>query len=168
MQEAITVRPAREDDLEDVARISTEAYAAAGQLDPGSAYGDVLADAAARRDSAVLLVAERAGRIVGTVTICPEGSPFAEIGRHGEVEFRFLAVDPAAWRSGVADALIEACEDQARSAHAERLAICVRDTNTGAAEMYERRGFTRMPDRDWTPVPGVNLHALRRDVLPSD
>jgi hypothetical protein len=30
--------------------------------------------------------------------------------------------------------------------------------------MYERMGFTRVPERDWTPRPGVDLLALTRAV----
>lgn len=160
----IGVRPAVESDLDDIARISVEAYDAAGQLDEGSPYRQTLADADARLRDGLLLVAHDDQRVVGTVTICPAGSPFSEIGRADEVEFRFLAVDPREWGRGIADALVAACHDHARTTRAKRLAICVRDTNVGAAAMYERRGFLRAPDRDWSPVPGVDLLALTREV----
>ena len=162
----VRVRFSTDDDLEAAGRIGVAAYLAAGQLDDGphQGYAAVLADTATRQREAVLLVAERAGKVVGTVTICPVDSPLAEIGRVDEVEFRFLAVDPAAWGSGVADALVRACEEHARSTGAQALAICVRDTNTGAASMYAKRGFVRLPERDWSPVPGVDLLALTRPV----
>jgi hypothetical protein len=28
-----------------------------------------------------------------------------------------------------------------------------------AHRLYERLGFTRLPERDWAPLPGVNLMA---------
>lgn len=160
----VHVRPATPEDLEDVARIAVDAYLAAHQLEdgPDGAYGRVLGDAATRMREAVLLVAVRQDSIVGTVTICPEGSPFREIGRDGEVEFRFLAVAPSAWGSGVGTALIEACHDHARDVGASQLAICVRDTNEGAMGMYLKHGFSRTPERDWQPVPGVALLALHK------
>lgn len=163
---ALVVRPATPDDLQEAGRIAVAAYETAGQLDDGphQGYGMVLADTASRMRDAMLLVAERDGRIVGTVTICPPGSPVAEIGRDGEVEFRFLAVDPVAWRTGVADALIEACDEHARQQGAHSLAISVRDINHGARALYEKRGFTRVPDRDWSPVPNVDLYVLTRAV----
>lgn len=164
---AIAIRPAAEADLEIIGQITVVAYLRAGQIDdgPGRGYGLVLADSAARYRDAILLVATRDEEIVGTVTICPPGSPFREIGRDGEVEFRFLAVVPKAWGTGVANALIEACEAHARQVAADRLVICVRDTNIGAMEMYRSRGFSRMPERDFQPVPGVDLLAMERTCM---
>jgi hypothetical protein len=28
---------------------------------------------------------------------------------------------------------------------------------TAAQRLYQRLGFTRLPDRDWSPVPGIEL-----------
>lgn len=160
----IVVRPAGEADVAEVARISVAAYDKAGQLEPGSAYRSTLADAAGRLSGALLLVAEDDDQIVGTVTICTPGSTYAEIGMEGELEFRFLAVDPDHWGRGVADSLIAACETHARRIGAAALTICVRDTNLGAAAMYAARDFIRVPERDWAPLPGVDLLALTRAV----
>jgi hypothetical protein len=33
-----------------------------------------------------------------------------------------------------------------------------------ARRLYERLGFQRAPELDWSPVPGVNLLALRREL----
>ncbi len=164
MADSVLVRAARADDLPAVSRISVAAYEAAGQLEQGSRYREVLADAQTRFRDGHLLVAERSGEVIGTVTICLPGTDLAEIGGPGELEFRFLAVDPMAWGSGVADALVLACEEQARITGAASLAICVRDNNTGAAAMYAKRGFVRAPERDWSPVPGTDLLALTRPV----
>ena len=161
---SIRIRPASGADLDRAADICVAAYEAAGQLEPGSPYVADLRATAARAADGILLVAERDGRIVGTATICTPGSAFREIGGDDEVEFRFLAVAPEAQGTGVAAALIDAIEQHARDTGATRLAICVRDTNTGAAAMYARMGFSREPDRDWTPRPGVDLLALSRPV----
>lgn len=166
MIDPVIVRPATIADLESVGRITLEAYLAAGQLEegPDGAYGQVLKDAHARYRDAIVFVAAIADAIVGTVTITPEGSPFREVGRDGEVEFRFLAVDPSAWGMGVATALIGACVDHATQIDAERMVICVRDTNEVAMAMYVKRGFARLPERDFQPVPGVDLLALHKDL----
>ena len=163
---SIRVRPAGDEDLERAADICVAAYDAAGQLEPGSPYVIDLRATAERARDGILLVADRGGVVVGTATICPPGSAFREIGTDDEVEFRFLAVAPEAQGTGVATALIAAIEQHARDTDAVRLAICVRDTNTGAAAMYERMGFTRVPHRDWSPRAGVDLLALERPLNP--
>lgn len=166
MPDETVIRPARDEDFATVGQLCVEAYDAASQLEPRSPYAATLVDARGRAADSIVLVAERDGDLVGTVTICLPGSESREIGQDGEVEFRFLAVAPSAWRTGVADALVRAVEEHAIEVGAARLAICVRDTNTGAAAMYERRGFTRVPERDWSPRPGVDLLALTREVRP--
>ena len=35
---------------------------------------------------------------------------------------------------------------------------------TAAHRIYERQGFERVPDRDWSPVPGVDLIAFRKEL----
>ncbi len=160
----LVIRSAEESDLAEAGRICVAAYDLAGQLEPGSPYVATLLDTPTRARDSLLLVAERAGRVVGTVTICLPGSTSAEIGGADEVEFRFLAVDPAAQGTGVGAALVAACEEHARATGARALAICVRDTNVGAAAMYEGMGFVRVPERDWSPRPGVDLLALTRPV----
>ena len=35
---------------------------------------------------------------------------------------------------------------------------------TAAHRIYERHGFERVPDRDWSPVPGVHLIAFRKEL----
>jgi hypothetical protein len=35
---------------------------------------------------------------------------------------------------------------------------------TAAHRLYERLGFTRLPGRDWSPVPGVDLLVYGLDL----
>jgi GNAT superfamily N-acetyltransferase len=147
-----------------VGEICVAAYTAGGHLTPGDEYATTLRDARARSESTEILVAVRDNRIVGTVTICPTGSHYAEVGRAHESEFRFLAVVPEAWRTGVGEALVAACEEHARARGLEAHVICVIDRNTAAHRFYDRLGFSRLPERDWEPAPGVHLQAYRRLV----
>jgi len=62
-----------------------------------------------------VLVAERAGAVIGTVTVAPAGTPWANVARPGELEVRMLAVHGEARRQGVAEALMAAAEDHART-----------------------------------------------------
>ena len=41
------------------------------------------------------------------------------------------------------------------------------DTMRTAHRLYERLGFRRVPELDWTPVPHVQLIAYRLDLDPA-
>lgn len=159
------VRLATPEDFAEVARLTVAAYAESGQLSSEHGYEKVLADVAGRAAHSEILVAEDDGVLLGAVAFVLPGSQFAEISRDGEAEFRTLAVDPAAQRRGVARALVRACVRRAGELGAGALVICVRDFNTVAWDMYLKLGFTPLPERDWSPVPGVDLLALRLVIL---
>lgn len=160
----VVIRQATPEDLEIAGQICVDAYEAAGQLDDGPhhGYAAVLADTGSRMRDALLLVALREDEVVGTVTICAPSSPFSEIAQEGEIEFRFLSVAPSAWGTGVGSYLIAACEAYAREEGAQRIVLCVRDINAAALTVYESRGFVRLPERDWRPIPSVELLALHK------
>jgi ribosomal protein S18 acetylase RimI-like enzyme len=152
------IRVARADELAVVGLLTRTAYAAAG-LGSDEYLGHVQ-DAAGRFASAILLVAEVNDRVVGTVTLAPAGTAFADIARPGEYEFRMLAVDPAATGAGVGSALVSACEQRAQDDGADRIVCSVEDKNAPALRLYARMGYQREPERDWVPEPGVSLLVL--------
>jgi RimJ/RimL family protein N-acetyltransferase len=156
---AVVVRPARPDEWTEAGRIAEDSYRAAGHLDTDTGYDAVLRDVASRAEPGPVLVATIGGQLVGTVTITPAGAEHAEIARPGEVEFRYLGVEPSAWGSGVARAMVDAVVAHARAVGAARLVCCVIDWNEPAHRLYQRYGFERAPERDWTPVPGIDLLA---------
>jgi ribosomal protein S18 acetylase RimI-like enzyme len=159
----VTVRPARPSEFERAGEVSVAAYAADGPLD--DRYRRALADAATRAREADLLVAVNAdGGVVGTVTVCLPGTPWAEISRPGELEFRVLAVDPAARGRGVGSALAEAVIQRARELGATRVVLSSDVGMHTAQRIYTRLGFSRLPDRDWSPRPGVDLIAFGLDL----
>lgn len=159
----LLVRPVEPADYDAVARLTVAAYAADGQLDGEHGYGKVLADVATRAAQGQMLVAVDAatGAALGAVTFVLPGTPFAELSRDGEAEFRTLAVDPAAQRRGVARALVRACIDRAVALRASAVVISVRDFAEPARRLYEGFGFVRTPQLDWSPSPGVHLLGLR-------
>jgi ribosomal protein S18 acetylase RimI-like enzyme len=71
------------------------------------------------------------------------------------------AVDPAGQRRGVGEALVRACLERASAHGCQAVVICTRDRARAAQRLYARLGFVRVPERDWTPSPGINLVALR-------
>ncbi|MFD6564300.1 GNAT family N-acetyltransferase [Micromonospora profundi] len=163
----LRVRPAEASDFPAVARLTVAAYEADGQLKGEHGYGEVLADVATRADSGEVLVAvdEATGAVLGSVTFVLPGTRFAELAGPGEAEFRMLAVDPAAQGRGVGAVLAQACVDRAAELGCTAVLICVRAGMAAPAHrLYERLGFVRVPEKDWSPLPGVDLLGLRLDL----
>ena len=125
-------------------------------------YRERLHDVAARDAQAEVWVAVDGERLLGNVTYCPPGSPWREIGRDDEGEFRMLAVDPAAQGAGAGSALARLCEERAREHGATGMALSSLATMTAAHRVYARLGYARDPGRDWSPLPGVDLIAFSK------
>jgi GNAT superfamily N-acetyltransferase len=156
----VTVRPAHTDELPEVGELTVAAYAADCLLDDNDRYAAHLRDAVTRHREAEIYVALLDGRedvLAGTVTFCPEGSPWREVAQPGEGEFRMLAVSPAARRRGVAAALVGTCVERSRELGCTAVVLSSLPVQRGAHRIYERLGFRRLPDRDWSPYDGVEL-----------
>src|SRR5271166_4238795 len=99
------------------------------------------------------------GRIIGTVMLqpWPHSGPVASAA--GEAEIRALAVIPRAQRGGIGKALLDAVIDRAAGTAVQHLVLSTQPDMRAAHRLYERAGFLRLPDRDWSPAPGVNLLA---------
>jgi ribosomal protein S18 acetylase RimI-like enzyme len=104
---------------------------------------------------------------LGAVTFVLPGSPYAEMAGPGEAEFRMLAVDPAAQGRGVGRLLVGECLRRAAEVGRGAVVICCRDCVTSAQRLYATMGFERIPERDWEPVAGVTLIALRALTPPA-
>ncbi len=158
--EDIEVRPVRADELAEVGRLTAQVYVGEGFLGTEDDYVGQLADAARRGREAEVWVAVAGGRLLGSVTFCPVGSTFREIARPDEGEFRMLVVSPSARGRGVGQELVETCLRRARELGYAGIRMSSMDQMTSAHRIYERLGFTRAPDDDWSPVPGVTLLAF--------
>lgn len=156
------VRPAKPVEYAQIGELTVAAYRADGQLNADTGYDAVLADVAGRAAHGEVLVAvDSSDAVLGAVTLVLPGTPFAELSRPGEVEFRMLAVDPAAQGRGAGEALVRACLARAAELDATAVVIYVRDFSAVAQRLYDRIGFVRTPEHDVTPVPDVSLLALR-------
>ena len=154
-----TIRRARPDELDAVGRLTVEAYVGAGVIPADAPYLQFLGDAGHRDAHAELWVAVDERGVVGTVTFVEPGSALSEIGREGEAEIRSLAVDPAATGEGIGEELTRHTLELARTRGLHRMVLSSAVTMHAAHRLYERLGFTRLPERDWSPVPGVQLVA---------
>lgn len=165
----VVIRSAEQADFDVVGRLTVAAYHADGQLaEETGGYAEMLADVAGRAGHGEVLVAvDDAGAIVGAVLFVLPGSPYAQLAGPDEAEFRMLAVLPAAQGKGVGEALVGACRVLATRAGASAIIICTRDFAHAAQRLYARLGFVRVPERDWSPMPGVDLLAIRLELTPT-
>jgi ribosomal protein S18 acetylase RimI-like enzyme len=153
----VIVRTARPDEYDLVGELTVEVYVHGGLVSPQSSYVHKLRDAADRAAKAVLLVAEDAGQIAGAVAYCPPGTPYAELAGPDEAEFRMLAVLESARGKGAGRAMVRACVERARTAGLSGLRLSTQRNMESAQRMYEKMGFVRTPDHDWSPAPGFTL-----------
>ncbi len=123
-------------------------------------YLATLRDVATRAEHAELLVAAGDGGVLGTVTFVPDGGPLGEIAAPDESEFRMLAVDPAARGRGVGTALLRRILGDSRDRGRAGIVCSSLPEMRAAHRIYERLGFRRSPERDWSPVAGVDLLAF--------
>lgn len=163
----VTVRPAHASELATIGALTVAAYAADGYLLPDDPYVEQLLDAERRSGEAELYVAvldERTETPAGTVTFCPQGSPWAELAQPGTGEFRMLAVAPGARRRGVAEALVGVCLERSRELRYDAVVMSSLPEQGAAQRIYARLGFVRTPDLDWSPHEGTSLLAFRLDL----
>jgi ribosomal protein S18 acetylase RimI-like enzyme len=155
----LRIRPVLAEELPEVGQLTAAAYIGDGLLDASDDYVQQLADTARRAREAEVWVAVAERRLLGSVTFVQPGSPYREIAHDDEGEFRMLAVSPAARGRGVGRALVELCLNRARELGYAGVRMSSMDTMTSAHRVYERLGFVRSPEDDWSPVPGVLLLA---------
>jgi len=152
------IRPAHPSEYAVIGEITVAAYVDGGYISQGHGYVDELADTMTRSsDAQIWVAADDDGRVLGAITWCPVGSTWREIAGNDEGEFRMLAVAAEARGHGVGTALIQACLDEARTTGLAGVAISTMAEMTGAHRLYERMGFSRVPEADWSPVEGVSL-----------
>ncbi len=161
MIEGVTVRLARDDELDAAGDLVVAAYRTHPDMEDSDGYLAHVRDVRGRATDTVVLVAvDGDGRLLGCVSyVRDHTSAFAEIEQPGEAGFRMLGVAMAARGRGVGRALVEACLERARAAGRTGLVIVTAPSWTDAQHLYERVGFRRAPHRDFEPVPGISLWA---------
>jgi ribosomal protein S18 acetylase RimI-like enzyme len=164
----IRVDPATPADFGRIAELTAGVYRDEGFA--GEEYLSQLADVAGRAERAELLVArvpaaaEGMSDVVGSVALVLDGAFGEVLTSSAEAGFRMLVVDPAVRGRGVGDLLVRSCLDRARAAGKRRMVLSTDPRMTSAHRLYERLGFTRLPERDWSPMPGVHLRVYEVDL----
>ena len=121
---------------------------------------------------AAQLVAKDGTALVGTVLLFPAGAVMATPGGPSITlacpEVRLRAVTPAARGKGVARHLVEECIGRARATGAPAVTLHTADIMTVAMRLYERMGFVRAPELDFSPAPEITVKGYRLPLtLPS-
>jgi ribosomal protein S18 acetylase RimI-like enzyme len=148
-------------ELPDVGELRITAYRAGGFLSPTSRYAQFLRELGSNDDGQVLVAVapgpDGAEQIVGTVTLQLWPRAGQIVTQAGDGEIRALAVAPGAQRAGVGSALVDAVIARARRNAVSHLLLCTEPEMRTAHRLYQRSGFARLPERDWSPVPGTTL-----------
>jgi len=152
--DAPVIEVATGDQIADAGALTAEAYLADRLLLDDDPYELELRDAARRAREATLLVATVGGTgdqrvVVGTLTLAPYGTSYAEIAQPGELELRMLAVAAEARGRGIAESLMRAALRECVTSGARRIVLSTLDEMLTARRLYDRLGFVEHPDRRW-------------------
>lgn len=151
----VEVREARAEEHAAIGELTASTYLAEGYA--GEGYVSVLRDVAARATQATVLVAVVDGQVAGAVTVVTEGGDYAEQAGQGEAVIRMLVTAPAFRGAGIGTALVSEAVRVARRARCSAIRLSTQESMSAAHRVYEKQGFTRTPDRDWSPLPGLEL-----------
>ena len=154
------IRDARPDEHGAVGELRVTAYRALGLLPEGTGYAETLRALGFNGDHEVLVATDEAGNgILGTITLEPF-DPASELAKDDtEADIRAFAVAPSAQGQGVGRKLLFAVIERAEKRGVRRLRLCTRPAMRAAQHLYETTGFSRTPDLDFEPVPGICLRA---------
>jgi ribosomal protein S18 acetylase RimI-like enzyme len=160
------IRDANPDEFPEIGDIRVGAYLADGFLSPDSRYAPRLRELGTDGADPILVAVAADGALIGTVTlqVWPQGGEVVK--GAGEAEIRALAVRPEARGAGVGRALLTAVIDRAARLDVQYLVLLTQPEMKTAHHLYDEAGFTRLPERDWSPEPGVTLLAYGLVLVP--
>jgi ribosomal protein S18 acetylase RimI-like enzyme len=186
LDHAVIVREALPGELAEVGEIRVNAYRAGGHMSPESAYAPVLRALGSAGDGTVLVAVaglgddgdqgrgadqgndrqdqvneadQGNGTILGTIMLQRGQDGGQLVSDEHEAEIRALAVAPQGQGKGTGSALLRAAIEQAERAGVRNLVLLTQADMRAAQHLYQKAGFRRLPDRDWSPRPGITLLA---------
>ena len=154
----MVIRDAHQDEFAEIGEIRVIAYRADGFLSPDSRYAPRLRELGSDGAGPVLVAADD-DMIAGTVMLQLWPNSGELLRGPAEAEIRALAVRPEARGRGVGRALVAAVIERAASLGVSHLLLLTQPDMKIAHRIYEEAGFARLPDRDVSPEPGVDLLA---------
>ncbi|MCJ1706053.1 GNAT family N-acetyltransferase [Microbacterium sp. VKM Ac-2923] len=165
---SLTIRLIAPEEYAVVGRATADAYRHSYE-GLSDAYLASLADVASRvAQGEVWVAVEADGDIVGSVWVPRPGERLSELAREGEVDFRQLAVSPAARGRGVGEALTRHVVAVARGRGAHRVVMNSGPEMLGAHALYLKLGFRRLTEREHSvevePGRFLDLRAFGLDL----
>ena len=154
----MVIRDAHQDEFAEIGEIRVTAYRADGFLSPDSRYAPRLRELGSDGSGPVLVAADE-DMIAGTVMLQLWPDSGELLRGPAEAEIRALAVRPEARGRGVGRALVAAVIERAASLGVSHLLLLTQPDMKIAHRIYEEAGFARLPDRDVSPEPGIDLLA---------
>jgi ribosomal protein S18 acetylase RimI-like enzyme len=167
----LLIRDARPDDLDAVSAVIREAYAQYQKDYPPESWGrfyQMIGEVRGHAGRAEIIVAERDREIVGSATFYEDG----RLSGQGEWPEGWsgilrLAVRPNQRGRGTGRTLLEECIRRSREPGVYTIGLHTTDWMAVARDMYERRGFVRVPEFDFVPRSGINAYGYKLDIDPS-
>lgn len=141
----VTAGTAGDDEL---GRLLREVYVDGGFTAPELA-DRILAPSAVRARGTLITARDSLGTLVGTIIVVPPDSPAHQFGTEHEAELHLLAVRAPRRQEGVGQRLVEHALSEVRERRLERVVLWTQPTMRAAQRLYERCGFTRIPERDF-------------------
>jgi ribosomal protein S18 acetylase RimI-like enzyme len=165
----VLIRDAAADEFEELGQLRLTAYRAGRHLSENSEYAPHLRDLGADGNGHVLVAVApgpgssgAGGQIVGTVMLQLWPHAGRVVTSPDEAEIRALAVLPQAQGTGLGRALLHAVIGRAAALSVGHLVLYTQPDMCAAQHMYEQEGFTRLPERDWSPGgPTLLAYGLR-------
>jgi ribosomal protein S18 acetylase RimI-like enzyme len=166
---SLSIRLVEPAEYDRVARLTVEAYTA----DYDDLPDDYLAELAAVEQRAVahqvwVAVDDETGEILGTMATGTPGRTISALALEGELDYRLLAVDPAARGRGVGKALTEFTYGLARERGLHRVVMNSGENMVGAHRLYFGLGFERVPEREQrieiAPGEFMDLYVFAREI----
>ena len=158
----INIRSADRNDFAEIRRITVAAYSDAGYIDDEYAYNHILAAIEEWYSGSSLLVAESAGKIMGSVFVTRAGGDFSDVAHDGELEFRMLAVEPGEQHKGIGHALVAAVIERARmDPDVSAVVLTIAPNMDGQHKLYESMDFVRVPARNFLLSDTFALHVYK-------
>jgi ribosomal protein S18 acetylase RimI-like enzyme len=161
----VIIRDARPGEYAVVGELRVAAYRSQGLLPEESEYAGTLRGFGFDDDCEVLVATDEAATdeadngLLGTITLEPFDAT-SELARdETEADVRAFAVAPQAQGLGVGRTLLLAVIERAEKRGLRRLRLCTQPAMRTAQHLYETTGFSRTPDLDFEPVPGLSLRA---------